>query len=138
MSASNPMNPWCALLLLLASCTLTEGEEGPEFPNAALQWRTERMLDEHGSIPPGAWQAALQGRQALVATTATLDDGGIAPSAWVERGPFNVAGRSRTLVVDPRNANVLWSGGVSGSFRWCFITSPGVLPSKGTRPVTMW
>ena len=113
MSACASPLPWC-VLLLLAACSVTEGEEGPEFPNAALQWRSERMLDENGAIPPGAWQAALQGRQALVATTAAIDDGGIAPNAWVERGPFNVAGRSRTLVIDPRNPNVLWSGGVSG------------------------
>lgn len=116
MAAPILSNRWSVLMLALASCSVTEaeGEEGPEFPNAALQWRTERMLDENGSIPEGAWQAALQAKQALVATTATLDDGGIAPTAWVERGPFNVAGRSRTLVVDPRNPNVLWSGGVSG------------------------
>lgn len=33
---------------------------------------------------------------------------------WEELGPHNFAGRARTLVFDPRNANRMLSGGVSG------------------------
>ena len=88
--------------------------EAPDWPNAALQWRAERQQDENGTIPPQAWQSALQGRAALVAAASLQDDGGISPLGWVERGPFNVAGRSRTLAIDPRDTRILWSGGVSG------------------------
>ena len=52
--------------------------------------------------------------EALGQASAATDDGGIAPMGWVERGPFNVAGRSRTLAIDPRDTRILWSGGVSG------------------------
>ncbi|MCC7066201.1 MAG: hypothetical protein IT456_25630 [Planctomycetes bacterium] len=108
-------------LLFLVACAslrfLREGEaegEAPDFPNAALQWRAERQQDENGNIPAQAWQQALQSRAALVATVGAVDDGGISPLGWVQRGPFNVAGRSRTLAIDPRDSRVLWSGGVSG------------------------
>ncbi len=111
-------------LILLCACAFPgaevgehggddEGEE-PDFPNAALQWRAERQEDENGQIAPRAWQSALQSRAALVAAVGVLDDGGISPLGWVERGPFNLAGRSRTLAIDPRDTRVLWSGGVSG------------------------
>lgn len=91
-----------------------DDDEAPDYPNAALQWRAERQQDENGAIPPNAWLQALQARAALVATTGVHDDGGISPLGWVERGPWNVAGRSRTLVIDPRDTRILWSGGVSG------------------------
>src|SRR5262249_53150555 len=105
-------------LFALAACATREFEEAeasdPDFPNAALQWRAERDQDEHGSIPPGAWQQALQARAPVVASTGAVDDGGNAPAGWVEPGPFNVPGRSRTIAIDPRDTRVLWSGGVSG------------------------
>lgn len=116
-----PILFWAVLLCFLAACVSKslewreeEAGEDPDFPNAALAWRAERMQDENGQIPPGAWQQALQSKQSLVAASLATDDGGIAPAAWVERGPFNVAGRSRTLVIDPRDTRILWSGGVSG------------------------
>jgi len=107
-------------LLFLSGCAGVglgldpDEQEGPDYPNAALLWRAGRAQDENGQIPPGAWQQALQARAALVASTAMIDSGGISPLGWVERGPFNLAGRSRTLAIDPRDTRVLWSGGVSG------------------------
>ncbi|MCA8977397.1 MAG: hypothetical protein KDC98_21930 [Planctomycetes bacterium] len=109
------------LLTLLAACSSStirpdeaDVDADPDFPGAATAWRALRLADQAGNIPAGAWGRALQARDALVLASQGLDDGGIAPSGWVERGPFNVAGRSRTLVIDPRDTRVLWSGGVSG------------------------
>ncbi|MBK8978256.1 MAG: hypothetical protein IPM29_20315 [Planctomycetes bacterium] len=105
------------VLLAVAGCSLSGHEaagEDPDFPGEATAWRALRYADENGNIPVGAFQRALGQRTALVAATAALDDGGIAPSGWVERGPFNVAGRSRTIAIDPRDTRILWSGGVSG------------------------
>ncbi|MCA8952759.1 MAG: hypothetical protein KDE27_24830 [Planctomycetes bacterium] len=111
----------CTSLLILAACTTgargdaeREAEGDPDFPGEATAWRALRCADENGAIPPRAWQHALLAREALVAASQVLDDGGIAPTGWVERGPFNVAGRSRTLAIDPRDTRILWSGGVSG------------------------
>ncbi|MBM4061976.1 MAG: hypothetical protein FJ265_12905, partial [Planctomycetes bacterium] len=105
-----------ALLCLLAACTAPHGAGGadPDFPGEATAWRALRLADEHGDIPAGAFQQALVQRAAVVQAAGQLDDGGIAPGGWVERGPFNVAGRSRTIAIDPRDTRILWSGGVSG------------------------
>ena len=92
-----------------------DGERnGPDFPGDALRWQTERWQDETGGIADGAWLRALRQREALVATPRPEHTAGVAPQSWRQRGPFNVAGRSRTLVIDPRDRNVLWSGGVGG------------------------
>ncbi|GAB4142519.1 MAG: exo-alpha-sialidase [Planctomycetota bacterium] len=105
--------PLAVFLAGLASCSGPESLE-PDYPNAAMEWRALRWRDEQGRIPEAAWSRALRAREALVAETVAADDGGIAPQGWVERGPFNVSGRSRALAIDPRDPRVLWSGGVSG------------------------
>ncbi|MGE0144670.1 MAG: WD40/YVTN/BNR-like repeat-containing protein [Planctomycetota bacterium] len=102
----------CACLLVAVSCV--SSESAPDYPGEATRWHLLRMVDENGSIPPFAWQRAIDARRQLTQGANALTTGGIAPSAWVERGPFNVAGRSRTIAIDPRNNNVIWSGGVSG------------------------
>jgi photosystem II stability/assembly factor-like uncharacterized protein len=86
----------------------------PEFPGEAMRWRALRWRGEDGTIPDGAWLRAIRQREQVVAAADTLDQGGIAPAAWTERGPFNVAGRSRTILIDPRDPTRIWSGGVSG------------------------
>ena len=35
-------------------------------------------------------------------------------SDWVERGPFNVGGRTRAIAIDVNNENIIMAGGVSG------------------------
>ncbi|MGB1003997.1 MAG: GEVED domain-containing protein [Salibacteraceae bacterium] len=44
----------------------------------------------------------------------TLRTPGSATSPWVERGPNNVAGRTRAIAWDPTSTNKVWAGGVSG------------------------
>jgi photosystem II stability/assembly factor-like uncharacterized protein len=108
------------LVVLCAACTApSPGSERPdeaaEFPNAAAEWRIMRYLDERGQIPPRAWLTALQARQRTVAASGMVTmAGGVAPDAWVERGPNNVAGRSVSLVIDPRNPQRLIAGAVTG------------------------
>ncbi|MCP4728267.1 MAG: exo-alpha-sialidase, partial [bacterium] len=50
---------------------------------------------------------------------------------WRQRGPFNVAGRTRSLALDIRNENIIISGGASGGI-WK-STDNGVTWSKKTR-----
>lgn len=86
-----------------------------EFPNGAALWRHQRYLDERGRIPPRAWQTALQQRQAVVDAVAMQpDDGGVSSLAWTQRGPDNVAGRTRAIAIDPSNPQRIWVGAVSG------------------------
>jgi PKD repeat protein len=56
------------------------------------------------------YQQVAQARHTLTATP------GSASSPWVERGPNNVAGRTRAIVYDPNDATgkKVWAGGVTG------------------------
>ncbi len=108
-----------ALLACAACATLWQGTATtavpPDLPDDAAVWRARRYADENGQVPAGAWQRALAEREQTVAATAlTPLAGGIARAAWVARGPDNVAGRSRSLVIDPRNAQRMFAGAVSG------------------------
>lgn len=40
--------------------------------------------------------------------------GAISNLVWSSRGPQNVGGRTRSLIVHPSNSNILWAGAVSG------------------------
>ena len=42
------------------------------------------------------------------------------------------------MEMPPESDSASWSGGTGWSLRCFCITSFGVVPSKGTRPVTMW
>lgn len=46
---------------------------------------------------------------------------GLDAATWKERGPFNVAGRTRAILIDKRDptSNTLWTGGVSGGIWKC-------------------
>ncbi len=83
-------------------------------PHEARRWRHLRWQDERGEVAPDAWRRAIMQRRGNVAYWAARGAGGIAPERWTERGPFNVGGRTRSLVVDPDNHNRLWAGAVSG------------------------
>lgn len=108
------------ITLLGVACTNRPPEseapgEAAEFQDAAAEWRLMRYRDEHGQIPPRAWQSALEARERVVAASALVPAaGGVAPAAWVQRGPGNVAGRSVAMVIDPRNAQRMFVGAVSG------------------------
>ncbi len=92
-----------------------ESTEPVEYPNSAALWRLERYLDEHDTIPLRAWQTAQQAREANLAAAAALpDNGGVSPLAWTQRGPDNVAGRARSIAIDPGNSQRIWVGAVSG------------------------
>lgn len=103
-------------LLVAAACSappaVQEVEPPAEYPNGAALWRLQRYLDERGRIPPRAWQTALEQRAATIA--AVPDSGGVSPLAWTQRGPDNVAGRTRSIAIDPNNPQRIWVGAVSG------------------------
>jgi hypothetical protein len=89
----------------------------------AMRWRRLTWLDENGDIQRGALSRALGQRALSVERSSVLRQGraglstagpSIAVVNWVSRGPDNVAGRARSLLVDPRNTQNMWSGSVSG------------------------
>lgn len=91
---------------------ITPGED--DSLAASVAWRHFTMLDEHGQIPPNArYQANLIRRSHLQGNSATRGriaaQGSISPTTWVSRGPQNVGGRTRSLLIDPTNTSVLYA-----------------------------
>ena len=90
---------------------------GPTNPDKAFRWRRLAWVDEDGSIPAGALRRALTQKAENAAYWATSGHGGrstLDPNEWTERGPVNVGGRTRALLVDPDDPNRLLAGSVSG------------------------
>ncbi|MEZ0326738.1 MAG: hypothetical protein ACAH95_12625, partial [Fimbriimonas sp.] len=86
-----------------------EGKEETDGPGLAYEWRRLGMLSEDGTIDPGAWDRAREQIAALAARSTTRGTEG-----WREAGPFNVAGRTRSVLIDPRNTQVVYTGSVGG------------------------
>ncbi|HET7844503.1 MAG TPA: hypothetical protein VFL14_10160, partial [Xanthomonadales bacterium] len=95
--------------------------EKEDLPREWAEFQAQRRL------PPGMTEldpALLRNAQAQAAklpryaTAANrfVGDGAQAKSAprWQSLGPDNIAGRTRTLVFDPRNPDRMLAGGVSG------------------------
>ena len=97
------------------------GGARPDNPDAALRWRRLTWQDEHGQIPADALQRARGQREenlaywaAARASGAAAGARGLSPSLWTACGPVNVGGRTRAILVDPRDPNRLLGGAVSG------------------------
>lgn len=109
-------------LILMSGTTLVaqqereeDGEEEGDNPQARLDFELLRTKDpKTGKIPLNirALELAFMREQTSLINV-PLAAGDII-SAWINRGPFNVGGRTRALAVDSRNENIILAGGVSG------------------------
>jgi hypothetical protein len=89
----------------------------PDSPEEAIRWRRLAWVNEKNEIPPDALTAAINQREGNThywIERGRLENAGINSSSWVSRGPQNVGGRTRSLVIHPADPNVLWAGSVSG------------------------
>lgn len=93
----------------------TEEEEGSQMRRVEFE-RLRTMDPSTGEVPVEALEKARsQVNQSLKSFRGRL----LAPIpgvTWVERGPDNIGGRTRALMVDPNDttAKKVWAGGVSG------------------------
>ena len=94
------------------------------FGNDALRWRLLRQRDSNGTIPAGALLRAnrvrVENLRALARAGRTGDEalGG----TWRFRGPNNIGGRTRGIVIDPRDPKRILLGSATGGV---FRTSNG-------------
>lgn len=86
----------------------------PGGPDEARLWRLARWRDENGNFDPAAVEFARNERNANATFHDSLDNAGIGRFGWVERGPNNIGGRTRSLVVNPANPTEMWAGAVGG------------------------
>jgi hypothetical protein len=85
-------------------------KSSPGFPDKAMQQYYEQRAYPLGYISEGWRQEALQHIEKH-----NID--GLEKSAalnWIQLGPGNVPGRTRTIVVHPNNSNIIYAGFVSG------------------------
>lgn len=83
-------------------------------PDKAMEWRLLRWRDENGVFDPASVEAARVERNANAEFHASRDIAGIGRYGWVERGPSNIGGRTRSLVINPADGNEMWAGSVGG------------------------
>jgi len=96
-------------------------------PRDALEWRRLAMLDETGRCSPADLKQARSQRKVNVDFAAATPDGGIGKLTWTKRGPDNLGGRSRAILVDPTRRSRLYAacdgGGVwrsdDSGLSWC-------------------
>jgi len=110
--------------LSLAPSLLAVGEESATADDAqnALRWRYLSLREPHGKIPPGAlYNANLHRRDMLHRGVHGHSVGpsrvsilSISPTAWTSRGPANIGGRTRALLVDSNSPSTLYAGAIGG------------------------
>ncbi|WP_268123342.1 hypothetical protein [Roseivirga pacifica] len=98
-----------------------EGEEGPESenPKKRLMFEFNRLKNpKTGLIPEGIRLKELSFMETnykrSIATLQKPSSSEMSASAFYNRGPFNVGGRTRALAFDINNENILLAGGISG------------------------
>ena len=91
-----------------------QSDEETGGPHQALLWRRLAMLDENGAMDPSGMLKARAERKANVAFAESIDGGGIGNLSWVEHGPDNIGGRTRSMIIHPTNPSIMFAGTVGG------------------------
>jgi hypothetical protein len=89
----------------------------PDSPDKAYEWRLLAWKDQNGQIPANPLSNAVAQRDQYLQQQAAQDgfsNGGVARLNWVARGPKNVGGRTRSLIIHPNDSNTIWAGSVGG------------------------
>ncbi|GAA4017129.1 exo-alpha-sialidase [Hymenobacter fastidiosus] len=110
-----------------------EGQDSPDRPDLAMAQEVARTMDlATGTVPRERLVAAQAYTQRLINEQAAsrLPVSSLAQIVWNERGPTNVAGRIRALVVDPADAtsNTLWAGAAGGGL-WKTTNATATTPT---------
>ncbi len=94
------------------------------YPEEYLQWRESFYRDDQGIVVPVRMQAAREAARKLPLNPRILPavqkgvggqpDTLVSSADWTWRGPGNIGGRTRSLVIHPTQTNRLWLGSVGG------------------------
>ncbi|MFN0278186.1 MAG: hypothetical protein ACKVRN_06235, partial [Pyrinomonadaceae bacterium] len=94
-------------------------KEGATVTEWGRRWLTDAWRDENGHVSVYGLANAVAQRDAYLAAHNPPDgfgDKGVANMNWLSRGPQNVGGRTRSLVINKNDptGNTMWAGAVSG------------------------
>ncbi len=87
--------------------TMPEADE----PEEAMEWRFRQRAGADGTIPRDAILIAKAQRDALIANNAVIEGAG---PQWEWLGPGNIGGRTRSILINPDNPDVMYAGSVGG------------------------
>ncbi len=102
--------------------------EAGDHPEEAMRWEESFRLDETGKLNPAAIERARRQALALPLNTTLLPADvaaagklgtpitaqSITPTTWTWKGPGNIGGRIRTMLIHPTQTNRMWIGSVGG------------------------
>lgn len=78
------------------------------------QWRSERIKNVYtGEVDPMDFYKAVKNANELKNQTSNKADG-LLQMEWVSRGPDSQAGRTRAILFDKNDPNLVYTGGISG------------------------
>ena len=120
------------ILSLVIASSISEKENKSVFypsdnPSERIVWEQMRLIDPAtGEIPKN-----IRKKEMTFAKTIPISKN-FSKSNWINRGPFNVGGRTRALALDVLDENIILAGGASGGmFRsidagasWTMTTQP--------------
>ena len=102
--------------LAVGDCSESEGAGGFNEPQARVEFHLEQRLPAGATRLPTAH--LLQERERLLQREQLLDSSAVAAAGgvrgWKSLGPGNIGGRTRAIVIDPVNTNVMYAAGVAG------------------------
>jgi photosystem II stability/assembly factor-like uncharacterized protein/chitodextrinase len=81
------------------------------FPSDAMKMDYKKRAYPLGYIPKGWRQEALEHIQKNNVLNKPAKENYL---AWTQLGPGNIPGRTRTVIIDPKNPSIIYSGSVSG------------------------
>ena len=83
-------------------------------PAEATRWRERAMRDEYGRLTPDGRTKALQQLNDNLNYLGNQKTESAVSENWTARGPIDRGGRARSLVVHPRDPQILWAAAGSG------------------------
>lgn len=97
-------------------------------PEGYFRYRNSFLVDESGTVPDGAMQKAFEQARKMPlnprllpaapdprrSLAAGAEPDLIGTRSWTWRGPGNIGGRTRALLIDPTDRNKLWLGAAGG------------------------
>jgi len=98
----------------------SDGIEAFDSPDEALQYYLQRRIPYGAtSLPVERYLAAGEQMKKMPVYSTATNSFASSPNqinlgSWTSLGPGNIGGRTRALLIDPNNPNIMYAGGVSG------------------------
>ncbi|OAI41772.1 hypothetical protein AYO41_01415 [Verrucomicrobia bacterium SCGC AG-212-E04] len=96
----------------------------PDFPEEAMRYRESFLVDDKGLIDPARVKLAIEQARATPLNSRLLpafnritnrvETNSLDPNGWTWKGPGNIGGRTRSLVIHPTQTSRMWAGSVGG------------------------